>query len=442
MLDGQKLQLEATEKRAALRKMALDPETKTEDLTTAEAELTTLETRARIAVAAEEEVVKLAKVEPTEDSETRERRELRSKARVSDFVGSVLSGRPVAGASAEYADAVGVPGLMPMELLEVEERAVTPGPADDTVTATRPTVPYAFSRTDAAALGVVMPMVAPGEAHFPALTTAPPADAAAENIAALSTAAAFSLTKRTPSRITGQFVLRVEDLALMPSMETDLRRAIGAAMANNLDSQVINGDGAGANLSGLFTAATDEGAAAAVEDFGTAIARFAGLVDGIHAHGWANIRAIIGVATFAKYASIFANANKGDISAYDVLTSKLGGAQGEHESSYEDGDGREGAGRPGRARPADNGSDLARCGTDCRSVHPGREGAAGRDGGNARRLSVRALRRGSGYRDSPEAQLTRWTQARRESSCGREAMGRRGRVEGSRPRVRLLEGGV
>ena len=64
-----------------------------------------------------------------------------------------------------------------------------------------------------------MPMVAPGEAHFPALTTAPPAGPAAENIAALSTAAAFSLTKRTPSRITGQFVLRVEDLALMPSME-------------------------------------------------------------------------------------------------------------------------------------------------------------------------------------------------------------------------------
>ena len=118
MLDGQKLQLEATEKRAALRKMALDPETKTEDLTTAEAELTTLETRARIAVAAEEEVVKLAKVEPTEDSETRERRELRSKARITDHLTALLTGRGVTGASAEYSDAVGTPGLMPMELLD------------------------------------------------------------------------------------------------------------------------------------------------------------------------------------------------------------------------------------------------------------------------------------------------------------------------------------
>ena len=32
-----------------------------------------------------------------------------------------------------------------------------------------------------------------------------------------------------------------------------------------------------------------------------------------------------GVATFAKYAAIFANADKGDISAYDHLMGKLGG---------------------------------------------------------------------------------------------------------------------
>ena len=107
-------------------------------------------------------------VEATEDTETRERRELRSKARVSDFLTSALTGRPVTGASGEYADAVGVPGFMPLDLLEtpgaafidvarfpeVEKRDVTPGPADDTVTATQPTVPFAFARTDAAALGI------------------------------------------------------------------------------------------------------------------------------------------------------------------------------------------------------------------------------------------------------------------------------------------------
>ena len=330
MLDGQKLQLEATEKRAALRKMALDPEAKTEDLTTAEAELTVIETRARIAVAAEEEVVELAKVEPTEDSETRERRELRSKARVSDFVGSVLSGRPLAGASAEYADAEGLPGMMPLTLLdpetrETETRAITPGPANEALVATQATVPFAFARTHAAALGVSMPMVGPGAAHFPAIETSPPAGMKANDAAAASTAAAFALTKREPHRLTGQFLLRTTDLSLLPSMESDLRVAISGRVADTLDAQVIGGDGAGANLDGLFNQATAVAVDGTTETFSTAIVRFAGLVDGLHAHGFGDIRALIGVATFAKYAAIFANANKGDISAYDHLKAKLGG---------------------------------------------------------------------------------------------------------------------
>ena len=139
-----------------------------------------------------------------------------------------------------------------------------------------------------------------------------------------STAAAFSLTKRSPGRITGQFLIRVEDLALFPSMEADLRRGISGAMADSLDSQVIDGDGSSPNLSGLFHQATDVAIAGAVETFATAIERFAGLVDGKHASGFGDIRALIGVSTFAKYAAIFANSNKGDISAYDHLAAKLG----------------------------------------------------------------------------------------------------------------------
>ena len=89
-------------------------------------------------------------------------------------------------------------------------------------------------RTDAAALGISMPMVSSlARAHFPALTTAPPGRPEVEGRRSASTAAAFSLTKRTPGRITGQFQVRIEDLALMPTMEADLRTAISAAMADN-----------------------------------------------------------------------------------------------------------------------------------------------------------------------------------------------------------------
>ena len=332
MTNAQKLEIRASEIRQRLNEIsglegeALTDEVRTES-DTLQTEYRDTETKRRAAIVAESE--EDAKVVPVEDisPETRERLELRGKASLSEHLAAVLAGRGVTGASAEYADAVGVPGLMPMELLdgpEPEERAVTPGPAADTVTQTRPTVPHAFARTDAAALGISMPMVAPGEAHFVALSTAPPAGPKAKDAAADSTAAAFSLTKRTPTRITGQFVIRVEDISLMPSMERDLRQGIAAAMANNLDAQVINGSGAGANLSGLFKQADDMNIAGATETFSTAIQRFAATVDGLHAIGFKDIRALIGVATFAKYTSIFANADKGDISAFDHLLAKLG----------------------------------------------------------------------------------------------------------------------
>ena len=129
-------------------------------------------------------------VRTVEDAETRERRELRGKAKLSDFVAAALKGQPVTGASGEYAEAEGVSGRMPLDLLapESEERAVTPGPASETVSTTRPTVPYAFSRTDSAALGIAFPVVSPGAAHFPALETAPPAGPKAKDAAAAQTA--------------------------------------------------------------------------------------------------------------------------------------------------------------------------------------------------------------------------------------------------------------
>ena len=333
MTNAQKIQIRLSEVRERLNEVSgLEGDAFTAEIRTESETLTReygdLESRHRAAIVAEGDEAAKAVTEPTEDSETRERKALRSKARVSDHLAAALTGRGVTGASAEYSDAVGLAGLCPMELLdgpEPEVRAVTPGPSSETVTATKATVPYAFARTDAAALGVSMPMVSPGEAHYPALTTAPPAGAKAKDAAADSTAAAFSLTKRTPGRITGQFVIRVEDLSLLASMERDLRQAIAASMANSLDAQVINGSGASPNLSGLFHQATDEAADGTTETFATAIERFAGLVDGTHANAWGDIRAIIGVATFAKYAAIFANANKGDISAFDHLMSKLGG---------------------------------------------------------------------------------------------------------------------
>ena len=330
MTAQQKIELKRSEIRQRLGAIAeLEGEALTEDVAVERdglmGELRNSEGQLQASIAAEAAESAKAVTEPTEDSETRERRELRSKARVSDHLAAAMVGRGLTGASAEYSDAVGTPGLMPLELLESMEpevRAVTPGPSDETVSATRPTVPYAFARTDAAALGIAMPMVESGEAHFPALTTAPPAGPKAEDAAALSTAAAFTLTKRTPGRITGQFLIRVEDIALMPSMEQDLRLGISGAMANNLDDQVIGGSGASPNLSGLFHQATTVAVASDKETFQTGVERYAALVDGTHANGWADIRALIGTNVFALYAGLFQQ--RGEVGLFDYLASRLG----------------------------------------------------------------------------------------------------------------------
>ena len=91
----------------------------------------------------------------------------------------------------------------------------------------------------------------------------------------------------------------------MPSMESDLRGAISGAIANSLDSQIISGSGASPNLSGLIHQATDVAAESNEATFANTVALLAGEVDGKHANSWADLRVLIGTATFAKLASLF-----------------------------------------------------------------------------------------------------------------------------------------
>ena len=81
-----------------------------------------------------------------------------------------------------------------------------------------------FERSIAASvLGIQFPVVPPGIANFPVISTAPPSGAVAKDGAAAATAAAVRLDTRSPNGFAGQFQIRTEDLATMPSLENDLR---------------------------------------------------------------------------------------------------------------------------------------------------------------------------------------------------------------------------
>ena len=200
-------------------------------------------------------------------------------------------------------------------------------PGITAVTTTAPTVPYIFERSALAALGFQMPMVGPGQANYPTLTTKAPAGAVAKSGAATATAAGFTLASRLPKRIAGQFEIQVEDSAVFPDMERALRESIMAAGADALDEQAFSGNGTAPNLDGLFNQATDVAVASAVETFASGIARFAALVDGQYAYDWSDLRAVIGSSTFAKYASLFESNGSNDGSLYDYLHGKLGRLQ-------------------------------------------------------------------------------------------------------------------
>ena len=259
------------------------------------------------------------------DPELREKRELRQRTGIGDFLRAAVVGGAVTGAAAEFAAACHAPdiGHLPMALFpstHLEQRAITPGPAVEGPV--QPVVPYVFERSAAVSLGLLMPMIPAGQVQIPKITTAPPASAVAKDGAAPAAAAAVTLVSQSPVRLAGQFEVRVEDLVVFPPLEDALGQSMQGSLSNLLDEQAFNGTAA--RLNGLFTQADNVNAAGAVETYASGIARFAALVDGRHAYTLADVRAVIGSKTFALYAGIFANANKGDRSLFDYLTQMLG----------------------------------------------------------------------------------------------------------------------
>ena len=324
----QRLQILASSQRSRLAELAgldeLTPELRAE-LDTLGTTHQDTESQLRAAIAADDAATPPG--DPVIDSEARERLELRAKTGIVDFLRAAAGGAAVGGAAAEYAAACGVPavGHLPMAIFArtapaVEERAITPGPAVQG--ALQPTVPFVFERSAAASLGILMPSVPSGQVQIPKIGTAPPSDTLAKDGAAPATAAAVTLVNQAPVRIAGQFEVRVEDLQVMPTLEQALSEAMQGSLSNELDESTFNG--AAGELNGLFTQATAVSAASAIETYTTGIGRFAALVDGRHAYTLADVRAVIGSKTFALYAGVFANSNKGDVSLFDYLSRMLG----------------------------------------------------------------------------------------------------------------------
>ena len=261
------------------------------------------------------------------DTETRKRLELRSQARVGDFVAAFVEGRSLDGASAEYRAAHGMTGYeLPLDLFEpsaahVETRAVTPAPTDTPVQAS-PTQPYVYSMGAASFLGVDLVTVGSGVHMFPALTTATAVAAKAKGVAADETAAAFTAAPLTPRRVTGSFRIQLEDVAVFPQIEDALRRDLPRSLAHRVNVQVVNGGGASPQLKSLRSQITAAEAETTAETFQSYLTKSASYVDGRFAGTLAEVRQVVGIATYANASGLY---SPRDLSAADALSQRSAG---------------------------------------------------------------------------------------------------------------------
>ena len=322
MTAAQTIMLKLSSARQRLNEL-LQVETRSDEqnteMETLTAEVSAKEPELRAALAAEDDPEEVTTA--TGDPEQRERLELRKRVGVADFLAAAAGGREVSGAAKEYAASVGCAPLnrLPLDLFrdaQPETRAVTAGPAVDGPV--EPAVPFVFQRSAAESIGIQMPTHGPGSVQIPRVTTAPPSDTLAKDASAPVSAAVITLDSRTPKRISGQFEVRAEDLAVYPALEQVLMESIRGAMSNELDQEVFNGVAAG--LNGLFVQATDVSKASTLETYSSGIGRFAALVDGLHAYSLADLRCVVGSTTYANYMGLISDG----VPLADYLESKLG----------------------------------------------------------------------------------------------------------------------
>ena len=347
MTNTQRLTIRASEIRQRLNEISgLEGDALTDEVRAESDALTTeyrdTETRLRAAVAAEGDPSATPPV--TEDAELRERRELRARVTLSDYLAAAVAqgdaGR-AGGAAAEYAAAAGCPGMVPLDMFgptmeerqearqrSIEQRAVTPAPADSKVPSTHaPIVPAIFDRSVGAFMGVEMPTAATGIASFPVLSTNLTGGMKAESGAADEGAGAFTVTDADPRRLTGAFRIRKEDIAKLPSLESALRGNMSAVLSDEYDKQLVTGDGTAPNLNGLQTQLTAATApAAGAETYVRYAAAFASHIDGLFATTPGDVRGLVGPHTLRHMASTFGT-TAGDRSSYAMLAGDFGGVR-------------------------------------------------------------------------------------------------------------------
>ncbi len=245
-----------------------------------------------------------------EDPEKREEAELRSRASLTGFILAAAKGRAVTGAEAELVQHLGVEGI-PLCMFDAPEtRAATPAPATGGVNFD-PILPAVFAPSIAAELGIDMPTVESGTYATGTLTTPLTAGAAEKGAQVPQTAGAITAQTATPKRVGGSLAIAVEDVAAIgaANFEAILRENVSLVLSDELDRQILTGDGTGGDLNGIFEALADPSAPSAVADWAAFVQAQAQGIDGLWATELSQVVIMAGVETYRLAASTFQGAD-------------------------------------------------------------------------------------------------------------------------------------
>ena len=337
MTDTQKIELRISAVQQRLREIAqLEGDTYSEEIQienrTLQTEFGQLEERKRASLIAEGDAETRAQELHQPDAEHRERLELRSKARLTNYLLAADRGRRVDGVEAELSAAAKVNGI-PLELFDVprpEQRDVTPAPGTVGVNLD-PIRPAVFANSIAPRLGIDMPMVPSGSFATATVTTSQTAEAKDKGDAITATAGALSVNTASPKRISARLEILIEAIAEVgqENFEAILRQNTSLVLSDQLDTQMINGNGTAPNLIGMFQALTDPTgtAPATIADFDDFVAQFANGIDGLWSEDTKAVAIVCGVATYQLSARTFRDvaSDLGDTAFSDYAREHFGG---------------------------------------------------------------------------------------------------------------------
>ena len=337
MTNSQKLSVRLSEIRQRLNEVAgLEGEAYTAEIRAENDKLQTeyrdLEGKYRAAVIAEGDAEKRA-LESEPDAELRERLELRGRASLGAYLRAALSGRRVDGPERALQQAAGIGDGVPLELWDTaqpEHRAdlatAAPGTVGINLDRIRPAV---FAQSILPRLGVEMPRVESGTYASATISASLTAGSHAKGAAAQASAATFTVQSVTPKRISARLGIRIEDVAAVgqQNFEGILRENLSLVLSDALDSQGLNGAGAGSDLVGIFERLTTPADPGDVADFDAFAAAHAGGIEGLWALTLKDVAVVCGPDTYKLAARTFQTAAnyKGELSAAAYAERETGG---------------------------------------------------------------------------------------------------------------------